>query len=110
MQNEKEQNEFKFSTLRQFGSEQVSFTSTIHSDKTALSKEEIAEQIAQFDLAITEAFKSAMEREISEKDLLITTSERRREAVAKLDDALKTEMKVKSDAQKTMKEAERKSK
>lgn len=104
------QNEFKFSTLRQFGSENMSFTATIHSDKEILSDEEVQGQINQIDNAIKRAFKGTQEREISEKAVLAEASDRRRDAVAKLDASLKEEMKVKDDAQKTMKDAERLSK
>ena len=99
--------EFKFSTLRQFGSENVSFTATIVSDKQVLTPQEVQEQIDQIGLALHKAFVATQEREISEKHLLAEASDRRRVEVAKLDEALKAEMKTKEDAQKTMKEAER---
>jgi hypothetical protein len=101
------QNEFKFSTLRQFGSENLSFTATIFSDKQALSTKEIKEQIDQIGSAVTLAFIGVQEREISEKALLVAASERRTAEVAKLDAALKDEMTAKQNAQRTMKEAER---
>lgn len=102
----KMQNEFKFSTLRQFGSENVSFTATIHSDKTVLSQEEIQGQIKQIDDCITKAFIAVQEREISEKELLAQASDRRRAGVAKLDEALKAEMKEKAKSKLTLQEAE----
>ena len=98
-------NEFKFSALRQFGSENVSFTATIHSDNTSLSDREIDEQIKQIDEVIRKEFVSVQEREISEKQLLADASERRTTEVLKLDKSLKDEMKVKKNAQKTMDEA-----
>ena len=61
-------NEFKFSTLRQFGSENVSYTATIHSDKQVLTDVEIDQQINQIDVAISKAFIAVQEREISEKE------------------------------------------
>ena len=102
-----EKNEFKFSTLRQFGSENISFTATLYSDKTSLTNEEQDEQINQVSSLINKAFIAVQEREISEKALLVGASERRRAEVVKLDTALKEEMKAKVDAEKTMKEAER---
>ena len=103
-------NEFKISTLRQFGSENVSFTATIHSDAPTLSEGEIKDQISQINTVINRAFVATQEREISEKALLVKASERRTAEVKKLDDALKAEMKTKENAEKTMKEAERLSK
>jgi len=101
------ENEFKFSSLRQFGSENVSFTSTIYSTKTTLSDEEIKAQVRQVSFLIENAFKAVQEREISEKALLVAASERRTAEVKKLDDALKIEMDTKSQAGETMKKAER---
>lgn len=100
-------NEFKFSALRQFGSENVSFNSTIHSDKTALSQKEIDEQVESIGQFINKSFIAVQEREISEKSLLVEASERRKEEVAKLDAALKLEMEAKSNAAQTMKKAEK---
>lgn len=100
-------NEFKFSTMRQFGSEQFSFTSTVHSDNLALSENEISEKVKEISTAVTKAFIEVQEREISEKDLLIGASERRTAAVKRLDEALKEEMKVKSEAKDTMVAAEK---
>jgi len=101
------QNEFKFSSLRQFGSENVSFTSTIYSDKQTLTDTEIELQVSQVSKLIDTAFKSVQEREISEKALLVAASERRTAEVKKLDEALKKEMDTKSQAGETMKKAER---
>ena len=103
-------NKFKFSTLRQFGSENISFTTEIESENYTLSKDEIQAQIKMFDTMITEAFASVQEREISEKALLAGASDRRRVEVAKLDEALRQEMEQKKVAQRTMDEAERISK
>lgn len=100
-------NTFKISTLRQFGSENVSFTSEVHSDSKTLTDVEIAEQVAQINTAITKAFVAVQEREISEKALLVAASERRTAEVAKLDKALKDEMAAKSAAGDTMKKAEK---
>ena len=104
------QNEFKFSTLRQFGSENVSFTSTIYSDKPSLTENEIAEQVDQISALIHRAFIATQNREISEKALLAQASERRTAEVRKLDEQLKEEMKAKSEAQETMRKAEKLSK
>jgi hypothetical protein len=101
------QNEFKFSLMRNFGSEQVSFTAVIHSAKEILSEKEIEAQIMQIDQVISKSFKQTQEREIQEKELLAEASHRRTEAVKKLDAALKEEMAVKKDAGKTLKDAER---
>jgi hypothetical protein len=103
-------NEFKFSALRQFGSENVSFTATVHSEKNVLSEEEIQAQINQISTSINKAFIACQEREISEKDLLAAAADRRRVAIGKLDQALKDEMVEKVKAEGTMKEAEKLSK
>ena len=103
-------NKFKFSTLRQFGSENISFTTEIESENYTLSKDEIQAQIKMFDTMIGEAFASVQEREISEKALLVSASERRTTEVKKLDEALKAEMDAKRDAQQTMSKAEKESK
>lgn len=100
-------NEFKFSALRQFGSENVSFTATIHSDNQILTDTEIDQQINQIGLAINKSFIAVQEREISEKEILAAASDRRKAEVEKLDKALKDEMEVKKAAQQTMKDAER---
>ncbi len=99
-------NKFKFSVLRQFGSENISFTSEIESPNQALTEDELLKQIEQIDTVINSAFIAVNEREISEKDILAGYSERRREAVAKLDQALKLEMTQKAKAKLTMQEAE----
>jgi hypothetical protein len=101
------QNEFKFSTLRQFGSENVSFTATIYSSSQSLTEKEIEEQVEQIDRVITQSFKGVQEREISEKALLAAASDRRREEVAKLDEALKAEMETKKKAEVTMSQAQK---
>ena len=88
-------NEFKFSALRQFGSENISFTATIQSEKQKLSDEEIKHQVDQIDKVISSQFKAVQEREISEKELLAAASDRRREEVSKLDKALQDEMDAK---------------
>lgn len=103
-------NEFKFSALRQFGSENISFTVTIHSDHKTLSDKEIAEQIEHTGKVIEAEFRAVQEREIKEKELLAEASERRTAAVRKLDESLKNEMAAKKEAGKTLKEAERRSK
>ena len=100
-------NHFKFSTLRQFGSENISFTVEMESDNKVLSEQEIDEQLKQVDYLISKAFVSVQEREISEKALLAIASDRRRAEVAKLDEALKAEMEQKKVAEKTMQDAQR---
>ena len=107
---ENKKNEFKFSTLRQFGSENVSFTATIYSDSPTLTDDEIKGQIKQIDTSITMAFIAVQEREINEKALLASASDRRREEVAKLDTALKAEMAEAQKAHQTKREAEKLSK
>ena len=102
-----EKNEFKFSTLRNFGSEQFSFSAIIHSEKTTLTDAEIADGIKQIDIAISKAFKSCSDREISEMAVLAEASERRAIEVKKRDDALKAEMEVKKNATNTLKSAEK---
>lgn len=103
-------NEFKFSTLRQFGSENVSFTATIQSEKTLLTQEEIDGQIDQIDKLISKAFRQCEERAINEKSVLVEFSGKRKEEVAKLDQALKEEMTTKQEAARTMNQAEKLSK
>ena len=100
-------NEFKFSALRQFGSENISFTATIHSDKQFLSEEEVEAQVKLIDSVIRKQFILTQEREISEKSLLVAASERRTAEVKKLEEALKSEMDEKSKAGQTLKDAER---
>lgn len=100
-------NEFKFSTLRQFGSENVSFSATVHSDSAILSEKEIQGQIDQISFLIDKAFIAVQEREISEKSLLASAADRRREEVSKLDAALKAEMEAKKAAEQTMRDAQR---
>ena len=100
-------NEFKFSSMRQFGSEQFSYTANIKSDKLVLTEEEINNQINQIGMTFHKAFVGVQEREISEKALLAAASERRNAEVKKLDDALKLEMKTKVEAQQTMRQAEK---
>ena len=103
-------NKFKFSTLRQFGSENISFTTEIESDKITLSEEELQGQVDQVNTLLNKAFITVQEREISEKALLVAAADRRRSEVAKLDEALKQEMEQKKVAQKTMDEAAKLSK
>ena len=101
------QNEFKFSALRQFGSENISFTATLHSDNLTLTDDEIQGQLNQVSVLIEKAFIATQEREISEKALLVAASDRRRVEVEKLDAALKAEMDAKSQASDTMRKAEK---
>jgi len=103
-------NEFKFSALRQFGSENVSVTTTIHSDRETLTSEQIQAQVDQITTVIDKSFRAAQEREFTEKELLAIASERRTEQVKKLDDALRAEMAEKQKAQQTIREAEKASK
>ena len=102
-----EKNEFKFSTLRNFGSEQFSFSAVIHSDKPELSDEEINSGIQQIDKAINKAFESCQEREISEMAKVANLSERRTIEVQKRDKALTDEMEAKKHATETLKSAEK---
>lgn len=100
-------NEFKFGTLRNFGSEQFTFNAVIHSDKTKLTDEEIMEGVTQIDTAIKSAFIACQEREIGEMALVADLSERRTTEIKKRDDSLKKEMEAKQEATKTLKTAER---
>jgi len=103
-------NEFKFSALRQFGSENVSVTATIHSDKETLTNEQVQAQVDQITTVIDKSFRAAQEREFTEKELLAIASERRTAQVKKLDDALRAEMAEKQKAQQTIRDAEKASK
>lgn len=100
-------NEFKFSTLRNFGSEQFSFSAVIHSDKIELTPDELDSGVKQIDQAISKAFKSCQEREINEMSMLADASERRTVEIKKRDLALKNEMTAKENATKTLKDAEK---
>ena len=102
-----EKNEFKFSTLRNFGSEQFSYSAVIHSDKTELTPQEIESGIKQIDSAIAKAFVACQEREISEMAILADASERRTVEIKKRDDALLKEMEAKKHATATLKQAEK---
>jgi hypothetical protein len=102
-----DKNEFKFSTLRNFGSEQFSFSAVIHSDKTELTPDEINSGIKQIDTAIAKAFLACSEREISEMEVSANLSERRTVEIKKRDKALKDEMDAKKDATDTLKKAEK---
>lgn len=95
--------------MRNFGSEQVSFTANIFSESAILSQEEINAQIEQIHGFIEKAFTKCLDREISEKEVLIEYSGKKRDAVAKYDEALKQEMETTRLAQQTMKEAEKQS-
>ena len=103
-------NEFKISALRQFGSENVSVTATIHSDKETLTNEQVQAQVDQITTVIDKSFRAAQEREFTEKELLAIASERRTAQVKKLDDALRAEMAEKQKAQQTIRDAEKASK
>jgi len=107
MEKSKKEYEFKISILRQFGSENISFTEVIKTDKPRLTEEEIDEQIDQMTSLVRKGFISVMAREISEKSLLAETSQKRLEEVEKLDKALQDEMKAKEDAERTMMGAEK---
>ena len=100
-------NEFKLSALRQFGSENMSFTATVYSDKKTLTDAELTAQINQVGEAITKAFISVQERGMKEQSILTESSERRRESVKKLDDALKAETETAKEANRTKTLAER---
>ena len=102
-------NEFKFGTLRNFGSEQFTFNAVIYSDKTKLSDEEIDTGIKQIHTAIDKAFQACLEREISEMKYVAAAADRRAAEVKKRDEALKAEMVTKEEAVKTLKTAEAKS-
>lgn len=99
-------NEYKFSALRQFGSENVSFTSTI-SKEDMLDEADIEQQAALIDKFISKAFRKSQDREIAEKALLAEYSDRRKEEVVRLDKALQEEMDAKTQAQQTMGKAGR---
>ncbi|MDE2020606.1 MAG: hypothetical protein KGJ13_09750 [Patescibacteria group bacterium] len=100
-------NKFTFNILRQFGTENFSFKAESESEKSVLSDDEMKSQLEQIDRAIRNSFIACQEREISEKGLLAEASDRRREAVNKLDEALKREMKQKAQSQLTLQEAEK---
>ena len=84
-------NEFKVSVLRNFGSENISFTSTINSDKLVLSESEITQLINQTDSLVSKAFTKVCEREIREKEELLAQSDKRKEANETLAKKIKSE-------------------
>lgn len=86
-------NEFKISALRQFGSENISFTATIHSDNKSLSNEEIQEQVSQYDQVIRTGFAAVCKREIDEKVILKEQSVVRQKANEELNHQLEEEVK-----------------
>jgi hypothetical protein len=100
-------NEFVFSTLRQFGSENISFKATILSDKTSLTEKEIKDNISGIDLLIREAFIQSEKRANDERVILSANADLRAEGIRKLDKSLQDEIQAKKDAQKTMFEAEK---
>ena len=104
---EKKLNEFKFSSLRQFGSENISYTATIFSDKIALSDSEIKEQVDSIDSIIRFAFSQSEIRANDEREILSANADKRAEGIRKLDKSLQDEIQAKKDAQKTMQEAQR---
>lgn len=100
------QNEFVFSSLRQFGSENISFKATIYSDKTSLSEKEIKDNVSGIDLLIREAFVQSEKRANDEREILSQNADLRAEGIRKLDKSLQDEIAAKKSAQKTMYEAE----
>lgn len=94
--------EHKFGILRQFGSENFTYNTTINSESQTLTEQEIKDQIANMDFAIMEAFKACESRSIDEKEILINSSERRTAALKKHDEELKNEMEAAKQAQISM--------
>ena len=102
------QNEFKFSTLRQFGAgENISFNTTIYSENNELTDEEIDAVINNIDKVMTKSFRSVEERNISDKDILAEFADKRREAMKKYDDAVKLEMEQVRASSQTAREAQK---
>lgn len=101
-------NEYKFSALRQFGSENVSVTSTVHADK--LTEEDIDAQVALIDKSLFKAFKATQQREMNEKAILVEFADKRRVEVEKSTAALKAEMDAKEEAMRVMGQAKKLSK
>src|ERR1035437_3175891 len=102
-----EKNEFKISTLRNFGSEQFSFNAVIHSEKTSLSENEIINSVNNIDTAIKMAFVACQEREIGEMHLVADLADRRTAEITKRDESLKKEMEAKISATNTLKGAQK---
>lgn len=100
-------NKFKFSSLRQFGTENFSFTAEIESENKSLTTAEMDSGIEQINSAISKAFIACQNREISEMSVLADASERRTVEITKRDEQLKLEMTAKTNAGKTLKEAEK---
>lgn len=100
-------NEFKFSALRNFGSENISFTATIYSTEKTLKDEEIQSQVDMVNSLISKALKSTTYREIDEKKLFAETSKARTESIRELDAALSEEISTVKQSNKTVLEAQR---
>lgn len=104
---DKKLNEFKISAMRNFGSENISFTSTVYSSNMVLTDEEVTNQINQISTVIDKALRATSEREITEKSFFAETSARRTEATQKLTEALKVETEVALEGQSMVIKAER---
>lgn len=86
-------NSFKLSVLRNFGSENASFTAEVQSDKFVLSDVEMQELVDQSDSIVQKAFSKVCEREIREKEDLLKQSDKRTEANATLAKKIEAEHK-----------------
>lgn len=61
------QNEFKFHVNRSYGTEQFTFSATVHSHKIALSEDEINQSLEAMSAVIHKQFTEVVSREIKEK-------------------------------------------
>jgi len=104
---EEQLNEFKISSLRSFGPQNISFTATVHSKNMLLTDEEIAAQVAQIDKVVLAAFIASNEQVISENEILASYSDRRKAAIAKKDKALSDEMAQSEESKKTLAKAQK---
>lgn len=93
-------NEFKFSVLRNFGSEQFSFTANVHTENMTLTEEEILNQTSQVGSAVDKMFDNTCAREVSEKKKLTAQSKAREEANNELAAQLAKETKSAEDMKK----------
>lgn len=100
-------NTFKVSGLRSFGTEQISFTADISSEKMSLSESEIKSLVDNLNTAIDNGFISAMDRGVNEKLISADYAEKSAANISKLNEALQKEVKAKEEAQKTMYNAEK---
>lgn len=104
---EQKLNEFKFGSLRSFGSEQISFNTVIYSPNAFLTEQEIKGSVASIDTFIRSAFIDSEKRANDERTILAENSKKRTEGILALDKAQKAETEARKQIQRSVDEAER---